>query len=76
MVALYVKRPGGKLRLKQRVLMMKQLRTIWKTILVIFMAAFLAACSGNTKQNEASQEAERRAPVCYSHVPLRTAAYV
>ncbi len=41
--------------------MMKQLRTIWKTILVIFMAAFLAACSGNTKQNEASQEAERRA---------------
>ena len=41
--------------------MMKQLRTIWKTIVVIFMAAFLAACSGNTKQNEASQEAERRA---------------
>ena len=52
---------GAKFRLKQRVLMMKQLRTSGKTFAVIFMVAFLAACSGNTKQNEASQEAERRA---------------
>ena len=43
--------------------MMKQLSTIGKTFLVIFMSVFIVACSGNTRKEEAAAqaEAERRA---------------
>ncbi len=44
--------------IKQRVLMMKQLRAIGKVFLVICLGAFLVACSGNTKQNDAAAQAE------------------
>ena len=43
--------------------MMKQLTAMGKIFVVILMSAFMVACSGNTKQDEAAAkaEAERRA---------------
>ena len=38
--------------------MMKQLSTIGKTFLVIFMSVFIVACSGNTRKEEAAAQAE------------------